>query len=156
MGLWVILALLGAPDVWAQPSWQGQVVAVRDGDSLVVRQGGKRVELRLFGVDCPEKGQPFADQAREFTRRLGGQRIRVQEVTRDKHGRVVARVFDSQGREHNLALLEAGLGWWFWRYADKVEAYGQAWWRAMRAGRGLWGAKEPQIPPEQWRRRHQR
>ena len=151
-----LLPGLGAGSALAQGQWQAQVVAVQDGDSLIVKRGSQRVRLRLFGVDCPEKGQPHADQAREFSRRLLGQRVTVHEMARDAHGRVVARVFGPDGQEHNLALLRAGLAWWFWRYADQMEDYGQAWWQALRAGRGLWGDARPQMPPEQWRRRQRR
>ena len=44
------------------------VVAARNGDSITVWQtDGRQLEVRLCGIDCPEKGQPWGDRATEFT-----------------------------------------------------------------------------------------
>jgi endonuclease YncB( thermonuclease family) len=64
----VTLALLFLGALFLQPStgsclvfetFQGRVVTVKDGDSIVVQRGGKEVQVRFNGVDAPEKGQAF-------------------------------------------------------------------------------------------------
>ena len=42
-----------------------QVIAIKDGDSFVVSQAGNSIELRLIGIDAPEYGQPWSQEARE-------------------------------------------------------------------------------------------
>jgi micrococcal nuclease len=43
-------------------SFTGQVVGVLDGDSMEVLHNGKAQRVRLYGIDCPEKGQAFRSQ----------------------------------------------------------------------------------------------
>ncbi|MCX6826049.1 MAG: hypothetical protein NTV06_02090, partial [candidate division Zixibacteria bacterium] len=44
-----------------------KVVRIIDGDTIELT-GGDR--LRLLGIDCPEKGEPFHDSAQAFLRNL--------------------------------------------------------------------------------------
>lgn len=37
-----------------------------DGDSIRVLHDGKAEQIRLLGIDCPEKRQPFGTQAKEY------------------------------------------------------------------------------------------
>ena len=49
-------------------SWQGEVISIYDGDSLQIRNiKGEIVKIRVYGVDCPEIGQPYGDEARLMT-----------------------------------------------------------------------------------------
>lgn len=36
-----------------------------DGDSIRVMHEGQAEQIRLFGIDCPEKRQPFGTRAKE-------------------------------------------------------------------------------------------
>jgi len=45
----------------------GKVVGVKDGDSIIVLHDGRGEEIRLNGVDCPEKGQAFGNRAKQAT-----------------------------------------------------------------------------------------
>lgn len=152
----LMVLCLGAPPAWSRAKpFRARVVRVYDGDSFAVKtlgSGRRRVEVRLFGVDCPEMGQPWHDQAGKFTARLLHKTVRVAPVSRDRHGRVVARVYLADGRELNLLLLRQGLAWWFSWYAPRQGAYARAWWRALKEGRGLWGDARPQMRPADWRR----
>mgnify|MGYP001769760733 FL=1 len=78
--LWIVLLLLAVvAAVWVarRPGPQApveavgkgaQVLEVMDGDSIRVRTADAReLVVRLYGVDAPEKDQPFAQQSRAFT-----------------------------------------------------------------------------------------
>lgn len=125
---------------------------VMDGDSFYVKADGRKVEVRLQGVDCPEKGQPHGDEARAFTRAFLEKRtLTVEGLGRDDYGRALVRV-SVEGRDLALALVEAGLAWHFKRYnSDKDLAGAER--EAQRAGRGLWADPRP-VPPWKWRRTH--
>ena len=48
-------------------AWQGKVVGVIDGDTVTVMHNDVGEEIRLYGVDSPEKRQPFGKKAKQFT-----------------------------------------------------------------------------------------
>ncbi len=75
---------------WA---WSGKVVGVSDGDTITVLRDKKPQKIRLYGIDCPEKRQPFANKAKQFTSELVlGKSVEVEPVATDRYGRTVAFV----------------------------------------------------------------
>ena len=133
---------------------QGRVVGVLDGDSLILRSAsGTEHTVRLYGIDTPERGQPHAEQARSALRRLvARQTVQVVQVDTDRYNRVVGTVY-RDGENINLAMVSAGLAWWFRRYAPHERQLEAAEAAARAAGSGLWAAATP-VPPWEWRRRH--
>jgi endonuclease YncB( thermonuclease family) len=145
-----------------------------DGDTVVVRTlDGRRLRVRIAGIDAPEARQPFADVSRRHLRTLlHERRLRIEPVDRDRYDRVVARVFaldaPAPGREADpaaahdvgLAMLEAGLAWHFARYrVDRSRAVDERYARAERDARarraGLW--RDPSAePPWAFRERTRR
>lgn len=132
---------------------RGRVVKVFDGDSFVMRSGDERVDVRVFGIDAPEKGQPFSQKARSRSRELlDGEEVVVRVTTpRDVHGRVVGEVFLEDGRSYAHVIVGEGLAWQFRRYSNDpaVAALERD---AQRARRGLWRDRDPE-PPWEFRRR---
>ena len=146
----IVFYQLFAVSAWG---WEGTVVKVLDGDSLQVRQGGRLVELRLYGVDAPEYRQAYSSRAREFTRELLDCRtVTVEEKDVDRYGRTVALV-SCQGSLVNRELVRAGLAWRYAKYCrteplcSELATLEQ---EARRARRGLWADPEP-VPPWVWR-----
>jgi len=94
----------------------GKVVGVTDGDTIKVLLRGKAVKIRLNGIDCPERKQPFGRKARIFTSELvAGKVVKVEKVDTDRYGRMVANVYLPEGRMLNQELVRAGLAWWYRR-----------------------------------------
>ena len=61
-----------------EDSFQGQCVAVLDGDTIDVRRADGTVRVRLHGIDTPERTQPFSQVARKRTAELAMNRpVRV-------------------------------------------------------------------------------
>jgi len=100
-----------------------RVVAVRDGDTLVVRARiwlGQviRTKVRLAGVDTPElrghcdRERRMAAAARMFVaRKIDARRVTLRDIRYGKYaGRVVARVITARGEDLGEALIAAGLG----------------------------------------------
>ena len=64
---------------------------VRDGDSLSTKS--RKNDVRLAGVNAPEKGQPGYQAAKQKLESLvAGQTLEINTVARDKYGRSVAEV----------------------------------------------------------------
>jgi len=128
----------------------GKVVKVKDGDSMDLRRGGENVGVRVFGVDSPERGQPWSSRARSFTAALvGNQDVVVVVKDVDRYGRIVGDVKLKDGRDLGRELLRAGLAWYYHRYAndpalEKLEG------EARAAKRGLWSEPRP-VPPWKFR-----
>ena len=129
---------------------EGTVVRVRDGDSIVVKQGGTDIEVRLDGIDCPELAQAYGRAAKGFTSDLALRRqVRLVAKGKDKYDRVLAEVFLPNGRSLNRELVSAGYAWWFRRYSTdrSLEALEQT---ARAERRGLWADEHP-VPPWDFR-----
>jgi endonuclease YncB( thermonuclease family) len=126
--------------------FNARCVAVFDGDSIVVRKGDQEVEVRLEGIDCPEKGSPFSDQARQFTEDLVlGKNVIFTVKELDQYGRTVARVRTRHEIDVSLELLRAGLAWHYKRYvSDPTLALAEK--RAREAKKGIWSLPNP-VPP---------
>lgn len=130
----------------------GQVVRVIDGDTIEVLHNGQAERIRLNGIDCPEKGQAFGKNAKQFTSNLAfGKEVTVRPHTYDRHGRTVADVLVAN-RNLSRELLTAGLAWWYHQYS-KDEELGKLEAEARTGKRGLWRDPNP-TPP--WEARHPR
>ncbi len=138
--------------VWAN-AWSGTVTAVTEGDSIVVRKGQKPTTIRLHGVDCPERGQDFFDEATRFTAGLVlGKTVEVEPVSIDHHDRVVARI-SVDGMSLNEELVRTGLAWWYPYYAPTDTGLAELQEKAKASKVGLWSRPDPTKP---WEYRDQR
>ena len=148
--LLVLFLLFSGADAFA---FTGEVVGILDGDTIEVLHNGKAQRVRLHGIDCPEKGQPFGNNAKQAASSL----IFAQEVTlqihgKDKYRRILADVLLADETNVNQELVKAGWCWWYRKYAaddttlERLEA------DAREAKEGLWADPSP-VPPWEWRNR---
>lgn len=136
--------------------WLARVNYVVDGDSVWVRpeDGGRRVRLRIEGVDAPEICQPFGAQARAALQALAlNQRVRVTVHARDRYGRAIASMVRLPD-ELNLAEQMVVQGWaWTDGFRWRRGLYWRAEAEARDARRGLFAGPRPE-PPSEFRTRH--
>jgi endonuclease YncB( thermonuclease family) len=79
-------------------SFTGKVVGVSDGDTISVMWEGRAVKVRLHGIDCPEKGQPYGTKAKQYTSEMAfGKEVTVQVKDTDRYGRIVSEVILPDG-----------------------------------------------------------
>lgn len=128
------------------PVITGVVQHVVDGDTFDVTTGaGQVVRVRVEGIDCPERGQPFAREATGLTRSLVfEQRVTVIGDSIDRYGRLVGRASVDE-KDVSLSLTEAGLAWHFVHYSidPSLAAAEQS---ARQRHVGLWSDPRP-VPP---------
>ena len=133
-------------------SFSGTVVRVLDGDLLTVDVEGHPVRVRLAEADCPERGQPFRDQARALTVALAeGQEVTVEVRGRDDLGYVTGEVRLKGNRSLDRELLAAGLAWAPERWFSRGGPFRDAQEQARTARRGLWKDPAP-VPPWKFRK----
>lgn len=148
-----LLLCLLAPTICASEPVRvsGRVTGIVDGDTIRVRVNGIQVTVRLYGVDAPEKRQPFGARAKAFTGSLAfGKDVRLIVRSRDRNQRWIAEVLIADGESLNEQLVRSGYAWWFRRYAMNAAALRSFEEEARNARRGLWKDPRP-IPPWEWR-----
>jgi hypothetical protein len=105
----MIAALPLALALFLQAPFTARCVAVLDGDTIEVLREGWRTRIRLEGIDCPERGQPFSRRAKQFTSGLVfGRDVDVRPKGLDRYGRTVARV---RVGAQDLSVDSSGRGW---------------------------------------------
>jgi micrococcal nuclease len=145
-----LLAIGGGTLVGSGGSDVVRVVRVVDGDTVVVRAGGREERVRYIGVDTPESVKPgtrvqcFAKAAAAANRRLvEGREVRLvhDAEARDRYGRTLAYVYRAgDGLFVNAELVRRGYAKPLAirpNVAHRAELGGLAA-SARRAGLGLW------------------
>lgn len=148
----ILLILLVVPaSAEAQSLFRAKVMAVHDGDTYrVLREEGRLTDVRLWGADAPEAGQPYGETVQQTVRRLiGGKTIRVSVEDHDRYGRPVVRI-EVEGEDLSTLLVRRGLAWHDAEGAPGANRLVRLEQRARRAGRGLWAQENP-LPPWEWR-----
>jgi len=132
--------------------WYGKVVGVTDGDTIRVLKEGSVTKIRLYGIDTPERKQPFGTKSKQRASELCfGKEVRVEPVTIDRYGRIVARIYLPDERELGEVLVSEGLAWWYEDYARGNKKLDSLQTAARIHKRGLWIEKNP-IAPWKWRK----
>lgn len=102
---------------------KGKVIKIKDGDTVVVLLADKSQQtLRLAEVDCPENGQSFGSNARQFTaNQVFGKTVVFYKVGKDRYGRGVAGIFYDGDKYLSKEIVKAGFGWWYFKASKNTE-----------------------------------
>jgi hypothetical protein len=94
-------------------------VGVTDGDTIEVLVERRADRVRLHGIDCPERGQPFGNRASQFTaERAFRKRIILKVRDMDRYGRLVGH----RPKQQEFVLLGESNPWALTdRVADALE-----------------------------------
>lgn len=165
---WLIVALcvMMPPQLASAKEFSTKVIAVLDGDTVLIRRGDGVQKIRLADIDAPEVGhagvrgqasytqpvQPFGELSqRSLSEMVLGNQVRVVSQAVDRYGRMVAHLFIN-GLDVNAEQIRRGMAWEYSHYhANKVLVALEA--DARQAARGLWASRHP-TPPWDWRRLH--
>lgn len=145
----VLILLLLLPNLlFAQIS--AKVIGVSDGDTItVLLDGNTQKKLRLAEVDCPESGQAFGKNAKQFTSgEVFGKDITFIQTDIDRYERIIAKVFYGEDRKYlSEEIIMAGWGWWYYFYSQD-EVLGELEQQARHEKKGLWADPNPIAPWE--------
>ena len=150
----------GIPYTLNQEILQGKVIRVLDGDTIEVKTLPAKIvvyevpiRVRLINIDAPEKKQPFGRwSANQLKALIAGKQVTVSYTQRDRYGRIVGRVFTTNGTEASRFMVQSGAAWVYERYnTDKSLPALQR--EAQEQKRGLWADANP-VPPWEWRIRN--
>ena len=133
--------------------FRGRVTRVIDGDTVEVFYKKKPVRVRFFGIDAPERDQPFGKKATQFLVDLvDGKEVEVIVKSKDNYGRTIGVLYlPSSLHSVNETLLAEGLAWWYTRFAKHAHNYKRLQAQARAKSIGLWSIPTS-IPPWKWKR----
>lgn len=147
---WLLLCCLS----WAAQAetFDAYVIAVIDGDTVLVLRDKQKLKLRLADIDAPEKAQPFGRRSLEFLKsRVNKKVVQVESRAIDQYGRTIASL-KLDGIDLNREQVRQGMAWEYsFHHSDKSFIALQL--EARQARRGLWQQTSPQAPWE-WRKQH--
>lgn len=132
--------------------FSGKVIAVLDGDTLLVIRDGHPVKVRFAEIDAPEKAQPFGMASKKsLSEMVMGKQIKVVSRAVDDYGRLVAMVYAGEVNV-NHEQVRRGMAWEYSRFHSNRELMALQH-EAQQARRGLWAGADP-VEPSQWRKQH--
>ena len=150
----LLLLLLLVPVLSISQTLSGKVVAIKDGDTVVVLDSlNNQTTLRLAEVDCPEKNQPFGTKAKQFTSdQIYYKTIKYVITDTDRYGRSIAMIYYGTDNKYLSAeIIKAGMGWHYKKYSTSKDlATFQE--NAKQNKIGLWIDNNP-IEPSEFRRK---
>ena len=150
----LLLLLFLVPVLSFSQTLSGKVVAIKDGDTVVVLDSlNNQTTLRLAEVDCPEKNQPFGTKAKQFTSdQIYFKTIKYVVTDTDRYGRSIAMIYYGTDNKYLSAeIIKAGMGWHYKKYSTSKElATFQE--NAKQNKIGLWIDNNP-IEPSEFRRK---
>ncbi|ENN6995558.1 thermonuclease family protein [Salmonella enterica] len=129
---------------------RGKVIRVLDGDTIDILQDKNPVRIRLANIDAPEKKQAYGRwSANQLKGLVAAQPVTVTYTQTDRYGRIIGRVFTTNGTEASRFMVQSGAAWVYERYnADRALPELQR--EAKMHKRGLWADNQP-VPPWEWR-----
>lgn len=138
-------------------SYEGLVVKVKDGDTITLLDSDQRShEVRLAGIDAPEKRQAFGQRSKQSLSDLAYmQKATVHFDKKDRYGREVGKVLANE-RDVNLEQIKRGMAWVYRQYQRELSKedrmlYDHAEGAAKLSRLGLWADAAP-TPPWDFRR----
>lgn len=124
---------------------KGKVIFVEDGDTIKIALRGKSLDVRFAGADCPEKGQAYYEEAKEFTRKkILGKLVNLEIISYPSDTSFVARV-RLEEFDMSMELIKNGLAWYDSKtHEDKKLAKAHK--KAKKSKTGLWSKPTPAAP----------
>jgi endonuclease YncB( thermonuclease family) len=136
----------------------GMVFRVFDGDTVAIKNhiGDGYTKCRLYGIDAPEKSQPYGSEAKRFlSQMILGRDIQYRVVSKDIYERSVCIIIitdEIPNLEVNEHMIRSGLAWAYVKYLKKdketLKRYTYIQKEAMKSKTGLWQDQNPQPPWE--------
>jgi micrococcal nuclease len=140
------------------------VISVADGDTVTVMLSSKQEKVRLIGIDAPELGQiPWGAESKKYLEILissSGSKVRLEYDVdkRDKHGRILAYIWTTDGTLVNLSMVKNGQAVLYTfppnvKYVNDLKA-AQA--EARNKRLGIWSGEGLKEMPGDYKRQHPR
>jgi len=133
--------------------FDARVIAVMDGDTVMVLREGKKIKVRMLNIDAPESDQEFGKESRQaLADRVLKKQVHVSSQAVDSYGRMLAEI-SVDGKSVNEEQVNNGMAWEYSHF-HRDKRYLSLNKQAQKMRRGLWAQAVQPISPEQWRKAH--
>ena len=148
-----VACVLASTFARANDEVNAKVTAVLDGNTIQVSCFCEDNDIRkvsLVGIDGPELGQEFGEEARKFLEKMILQKdVKVQFQGKDRFGNYLAVVKINGKVDPRIELLKSGFAWTSEKNpSEALERYRLD---AQQKKKGLWKQENP-VPPWTYRR----
>lgn len=140
----VLIFLLTTTFLYAE-SFTGKCISVSSGDTLNVTHNGRESVIKLEGADCPEEGQDYFNEAKDYTADLVLNKEVWIDVKRAGYDKKLIAIVKCDNKELNLELVKNGLAWYDYRLMKNRELC-DAEKTARDNKQGLWAGSNPIEP----------
>lgn len=133
------------------PSGKYKVVKIYDGDTFTILVSSDYTfNVRIQGIDAPEKKQEFGLTARQYLDSLIANKcVLIQPIKVDKYGRTVAICTNYEGKDIGLEMIKSGMAWFYSEFYND-SSYKKAENFARLNKLGLWKNPNP-VKPQNFR-----
>lgn len=153
MRLLLLMLLSASFNVAHAEEFNARVIAVMDGDTVLLLRDGKKIKVRLANIDAPESDQEFGKESRQaLVDRVLKKQVHVNSQAVDNYGRMIAEL-SVDGRSVNEEQVQNGMAWEYSHFHSN-KRYLSMDKQAQQARRGLWGQAVKPVSPDQWRKTH--
>lgn len=129
----------------------GKVIAITDGDTFkLLTADSTQIKVRLANIDCPERKQPFSNNAKQFVSdAIFSKTVIVNVLKKDRYRRYISNVIYDDSLSLCHELVKNGLAWHYVKYSKDTTL--QKLEDSARLNKiGLWHDANS-IAPWQWR-----
>lgn len=153
MRLLLLMLLSASFNVAHAEEFNARVIAVMDGDTVLLLRDGNKIKVRLANIDAPESDQAFGKESRQaLVDRVMKKQVHVNSQAVDNYGRMIAEL-SLDGRSVNEEQVQNGMAWEYSHFHSN-KRYLSMDKQAQQARRGLWGQAVQPVSPDQWRKTH--
>lgn len=148
----LVLLLLVTTFLFSNNIIKGRIIKVTDGDTVtLLSKNNKQIKIRLYGIDCPEKGQDYYQVAKNFVdNAIYDKNVEVEIINKDRYQRSVGIIWTSDHSNLNLELIKQGLAWHYKQF-DKSKSYADAEIKARSLNKNIWSLNNA-TPPWEFRK----
>ncbi len=145
LSIFIVLMFLVTTSFLYAESFTGKCISVTSGDTICVTHNGKESVIKLEGVDCPEEGQSYFNEAKDYTADLILNKEVWIDVKRAGYDKKLIAIVKFDNKELNLELVKNGLAWYDYRFMKNREIC-DAEKTARDNKQGLWAGSNTKEP----------
>jgi micrococcal nuclease len=141
-----LILLINSIVTFAHDEIEGRVISVIDGNTIeVVVTDSETYKISLHGIDCPELGQSYGDEAKDYLEKLLlNKPVRIKVQGKDRWGNRLGIISINGEDDPRYRLLQEGLAWTSEKNPiEELELIKEL---AREKGKGLWKEKNPIAP----------
>jgi micrococcal nuclease len=133
--------------------FEARVIAVMDGDTVLVLRNDQKLKVRLLNIDAPELEQPWGRESRDaLASRVLKRQVHLSSSAVDAYGRLLADI-SVDGSSVSEAQVRDGNAWEYSHFHGN-QHYVAMEEQARAAHKGLWGQAGMPEAPDLWRKAH--